>query len=54
MDARGFGSALPRTAARQQVVRTGDVVLVLACAAVGSGAVATSVLLGTWRPLVGG
>ena len=54
MDARGFASGLPRTAARQQVVRTGDVVLVLACAAVGLGAVVTSVLLGTWRPLVGG
>lgn len=54
MDARGFASGLPRTAARQQVVRVGDVVLVLACAAVGLGAVLTSVLLGTWRPLVGG
>jgi hypothetical protein len=27
---------------------------VLACAAVGLAAVVTSVLLGTWRPLVGG
>jgi energy-coupling factor transport system permease protein len=54
MDARGFASGLPRTAARQQVVRAGDVVLVLACAGVGLGAVLASVLLGTWRPLVGG
>jgi energy-coupling factor transport system permease protein len=54
MDARGFDSGLPRTAARQQVVRPADVGLVLACAAVGVGAVLTSALLGTWRPLVGG
>jgi energy-coupling factor transport system permease protein len=54
MDARGFDSGLPRTAARLQVVRPADVVLVLACVAVGAGAVLTSVLLGTWWPLVGG
>ena len=54
MDARGFDSGLPRTAARQQVVRAADAGLVLACAGVAAGAVAVSVLLGTWRPLVGG
>ena len=54
MDARGFDAGLPRTAARRQVVRPADVALVLACVAVAVGAVLTSLLLGTWRPLVGG
>jgi energy-coupling factor transport system permease protein len=54
MDARGFDSGSPRTHARQQVVRPADVVLVLAGVCVAVGAVATSMLLGTWRPLVGG
>jgi len=54
MDARGFDSGLPRTAAREQVVRLADVGLLLGCVAVAVGAVLTSVLLGTWRPLVGG
>jgi energy-coupling factor transport system permease protein len=54
MDARGFDSGLPRTAARRQVVRRADVALVLACVAVAVGAVSVSVLLGTWQPLVGG
>jgi energy-coupling factor transport system permease protein len=54
MDARGFDSGSPRTAARQQAVSPADIVLVLAAAAVAVGAVVTSVLLGSWRPLVGG
>ena len=54
MDARGFDSGVPRTAARQQVVRPADVGLVLACVAVAVGAILVSALLGAWRPLVGG
>ena len=54
MDARGFDSDAPRTTARPQTVDGVDVALVVASVAVAAGAVATSVLLGTWRPLVGG
>lgn len=54
MDARGFDAGVPRTAARRQSVGPADVALVLAAAALGALAVAVSVGLGTWRPLVGG
>lgn len=54
MDARGFDSGLVRSAARTQRVDRADRLLVLACAAVAAGTVIVGVLLGTWRPLVGG
>jgi energy-coupling factor transport system permease protein len=53
MDARGFDAEAPRTTARPQTVGPADVALVLTAVAVTAGAVAVSVALGTWRPLVG-
>lgn len=52
MDARGFDSGLPRTAARTQTVTATDWWLVAGCAAVALAAAAVSVALGTWRPLL--
>lgn len=53
MDARGFDAGVPRTTARPQAVDAADVLLVLAAVAVTGAALAVSVALGTWRPLVG-
>jgi energy-coupling factor transport system permease protein len=54
MDARGFDSGLPRTVARQQHLGTADIVLMVMAVVVSGGAVLTSVMAGTWRPLVFG
>jgi energy-coupling factor transport system permease protein len=53
MDARGFDSGLPRTVARPQHFGGADAALVAGAAALGAAALAASVLLGTFRPLVG-
>lgn len=53
MEARGFGARDCRTAARPQRVTAGDVGWIVGAALLGSGAVATSLLAGTWRPLFG-
>ena len=52
MDARGFDSGLPRTFARRQVVTAPDVGLVAAAVLVTATAVAVSMELGRWHPLV--
>ena len=54
MDARGFDSGLPRTSARTQVVTPVDVALVNGVLLVTAGAVAVSMAVGAWRPLLGG
>ncbi len=51
MDARGFDSQVPRSIARRQHFGSADWLLVVGGAVIGFGAVAVSVLLGTFRPL---
>ena len=53
MEARGFGALPCRSAARIQLMRPADWGLLLGALVVGLGAVAVSVALGTWRPLLG-
>lgn len=52
MDARGFGSRDCRTLARPRSFVRSDAALVSAAAVLVLGATATSVALGTWRPLL--
>jgi energy-coupling factor transport system permease protein len=51
MDARGFGARECRTVARPRAFAGGDVALLVAAVVVVAVATATSVALGTWRPL---
>ncbi|MCW3816770.1 energy-coupling factor transporter transmembrane protein EcfT [Micromonospora sp. DR5-3] len=53
MDARGFDAGLPRTVARRQRFTTADGLLVAGAAALAGAALAVSVALGTFRPLIG-
>ncbi len=53
MDARGFDAGVPRTVARPQRFDRADAVLLVAAVAVIGAALATSIALGTFRPLVG-
>jgi energy-coupling factor transport system permease protein len=53
MDARGFDSGIPRTIARRQHFRGADVVLLLAATALSTAALTISILVGTFRPLIG-
>ncbi|WP_320066665.1 energy-coupling factor transporter transmembrane component T [Micromonospora sp. RTGN7] len=53
MDARGFDSGLPRTVARRQRFRAADGVLIAGAAALAGAALTVSVVLGTFRPLIG-
>jgi energy-coupling factor transport system permease protein len=53
MEARGFEARPCRTIARPTVMRAGDWALIGGAAAVGVAAAATSVLLGTHRPIFG-
>jgi energy-coupling factor transport system permease protein len=53
MDARGFDAGLPRTTARRQVVTRADLVMVGIAVAGSIAAPGISLLLGTWRPVVG-
>lgn len=53
MDARGFDAGLPRTFARRQRFTAADTALVAGAAVLAGGALAVSVLLGTFRPLIG-
>jgi energy-coupling factor transport system permease protein len=52
MDARGFDAGLPRTVARPQRFTAADVALIAGGLAVGGVAVACSVWLGTFDPLL--
>jgi energy-coupling factor transport system permease protein len=51
MDARGFDAGVPRSVARRQRFGPADWLLVGGGVAIGVGAVAVSVALGTFRPL---
>ena len=52
MEARGFGAAQCRSVARVERVRPADIGWIAAAICLGTAAVATSVALGTWRPLL--
>jgi energy-coupling factor transport system permease protein len=52
MDARGFDSGLPRSCARRQQVKRADLGLVAASVLVCALALATSIALGTWQPVI--
>jgi energy-coupling factor transport system permease protein len=53
MDARGFDSGVPRTYARRQVFGAADWAMLVAAAALSAAALATSVALGLFRPIIG-
>ncbi|MFK3983966.1 energy-coupling factor transporter transmembrane component T family protein [Micromonospora sp. NPDC050397] len=53
MDARGFDSGSPRTSARRQRFTAADAALVAGAAVLAGVALGVSVLLGTFRPLIG-
>jgi energy-coupling factor transport system permease protein len=53
MEARGFGALPCRTSAREQRMRGGDWAWVAAALALAALGVGISVVLGTWRPLLG-
>ncbi|MFG2168425.1 energy-coupling factor transporter transmembrane component T family protein [Micromonospora chersina] len=53
MDARGFDAGTPRTVARRQCFTRADTLLVVAAGALAAAALTVSVLLGTFRPLIG-
>ncbi|MGC1214497.1 MAG: energy-coupling factor transporter transmembrane component T [Micromonospora sp.] len=53
MDARGFDAGTPRTVARRQRFTAADALLIAAAAMLAGAALTTSVLLGTFRPLIG-
>lgn len=53
MDARGFDAGTPRTVARRQRFTRADGLLVVGAAVLAGAALAVSVVLGTFRPLIG-
>jgi energy-coupling factor transport system permease protein len=53
MDARGFDAGTPRTYARRQVFGRADAALMIGAAMLSGAALATSVLLGLFRPIIG-
>ena len=53
MEARGFGSRPCRSVARIQRMRPGDWAWIGAACVLAAAAIAISMALGTWRPLVG-
>ncbi|MER5704012.1 energy-coupling factor transporter transmembrane component T [Micromonospora sp. NPDC002296] len=53
MDARGFDAGTPRTVARRQRFRAADGLLVAGAAALAGAALAVSVAVGAFRPLIG-
>ena len=52
MDARGFDSGLPRTAARRQRTGAADILMAMTAVAISLAAVLSSAAFGVWRPLV--
>lgn len=52
MDARGFDSGVPRTSARRQRFTGADAALVAGAVALAAGALAVSLALGTFRPVL--
>ncbi len=53
MDARGFDSGVPRTSARRQHFGRADAALLVAALLLSSAALATTIALGVFRPLLG-
>jgi energy-coupling factor transport system permease protein len=53
MDARGFDAGMPRTVARRQRFGTADGLLIGGAAVLAGAALTVSILLGTFRPLIG-
>ncbi|MER7444681.1 energy-coupling factor transporter transmembrane component T family protein [Micromonospora avicenniae] len=53
MDARGFDAGIPRTVARRQRFTAADAWLVIGAVALAAAALSTSIVLGTFRPLIG-
>jgi energy-coupling factor transport system permease protein len=53
MDARGFDAGTPRTVARRQRFTRADALLVAGAAVAAGAALTVSVVLGTFRPLIG-
>ncbi|MEV5766998.1 energy-coupling factor transporter transmembrane component T [Micromonospora sp. NPDC052213] len=53
MDARGFDAGTPRTVARRQRFGAADGLLIAGAALLAGAALTVSVLLGTFRPLIG-
>lgn len=53
MDARGFDAGTPRTVARRQRFTAADAALVAGAGVLAGAALATSILLGVFRPLLG-
>ncbi|MFI6820475.1 energy-coupling factor transporter transmembrane component T family protein [Micromonospora sp. NPDC050187] len=53
MDARGFDAGTPRTVARRQRFTVADGLLVVGAAVLAGAALGVSVVLGTFRPLIG-
>lgn len=53
MEARGFGALPCRSVARPQRMRASDWAWIVGAATLASAAVAVSLALGTWRPLLG-
>ncbi|MBQ1075546.1 energy-coupling factor transporter transmembrane protein EcfT [Micromonospora sp. C31] len=53
MDARGFDAGIPRTVARRQRFVAADGLLIAGAAVLAGAALTVSVLLGTFRPLIG-
>lgn len=53
MDARGFDAGIPRTVARRQRFVAADGLLIVGAAVLAGAALAVSVLVGTFRPLIG-
>jgi energy-coupling factor transport system permease protein len=54
MDARGFDSGIPRSKARGSALHRRDAAFVAATAVLCAGAVALSVLTGSWDPVFAG
>ncbi|MEU6207758.1 energy-coupling factor transporter transmembrane component T [Micromonospora musae] len=53
MDARGFDAGIARTVARRQRFTAADALLVAGAVTVAAAALTTSIVLGTFRPLIG-
>ena len=53
MEARGFGALPCRTVARVQRMTAGDWAWIAGALVLGTAAIGSSLLLGTWRPLIG-
>ena len=54
MEARGFGSDIPRTWARRSVLHAQDLLIVTVAGVIAAAAVAISMAVGAWNPVFGG